>query len=330
MRLAQRTRLTLLTAALLLAAIAGTAAANTLDMNEQTFRSSWRELTFSAGEFSVSCPVTLEGTFTPGSFGTIAKTAGNTMARVTRTGFGTCTGGTARALAETLPWSVKYSSFAGTLPNITGVTAHLIGASFLVNPRGLEMNCLGRTEESHPIDLAFERNASSEITGARLNEALTIPLTGGGFCGLFSGSVSGRASVTDAGSSRVLKLFLEGPPPVLVGPPERTRLEDLSIREPVRIGQIFVVNTDQIDEARLIIVTKEGTSPALFRLLGGVAEDCSFPTQRLRPRQESSCTVRVEYLGTPAQRPAEMTVRVEYLLGNNLAPDIQRFRVTAN
>jgi len=329
MRLARRAALALLAPALLLAVIGGIATARTLDMNEQTFRATWSELTFFTTETSVSCPATLEGTFIPESLGRTAKTAGNTIGRVTRASIGTCTGGTARPLTETLPWSVQYASFSGTLPNITGVTTNVIGAAFLIRPRTVEVSCLGRTEASHPIGVTFERNASAEITGARLNESLTIPVTGELFCSFSPpASVRGRASVTDAGSSNVLKIYLEEPPQDLGGR-ERGVLDDITMTEPVRIGQSSVKNYDQTDEIHGILVTKEGTSPGLFNLLSGTAEDCSTAGNRLRPRAGNMCTVRVEYIGTPGQRRAEMTVRIEFLIGNNMAREIERLFVIA-
>jgi len=316
MRLARRANLTLLVAGLLLAAIAGSAAATTLDMSETTFRGVWRELTFTAAESSVTCPVTLEGTFLPESLGRIAKTAGNTMGRVTTTGVGTCTGGTVTALNETLPWSVKYSSFAGTLPNITTVTANVTGASFQVRPRSVEVSCLARTEASHPAGLTFERNTSAVITAARLNEASQIPLTGGFLCSFANGTMRGSASVTDAGSSTALELFLEAPPEPFGGTESRGP-NDIIMREPVRIGQSIIKNYNMTDEIHNIML--EAEKPELFRVLNGATEDCSRAGLRLRPNQGNSCTIRVEYLGRPEQRTVSMIIHIEGKLGNNPA-----------
>ncbi len=188
-----------------LGAAAQAAAASTLAIVEPAFRATWRTLTFSATEESrVSCPLTLEGRFVEGTF---AKTSGARIGSVRRATLGECAGGTARVLTETLPWTTQYSSFAGTLPDITSVTMRTVGGAFQIHPTGLS-ECLARTEERSPLVTIAERNHEGIVTGLRVDESATIPLTGGVLCSLVRGKVSGTAELTAAGERAGLSILL--------------------------------------------------------------------------------------------------------------------------
>ncbi|HZV73743.1 MAG TPA: hypothetical protein VFF79_08515 [Conexibacter sp.] len=128
---------------------------------------------------TVSCPVTLNG-FLEGA--TFTKTGGLQIGKVVEARVGTCTGGSVRVLTETLPWAVDYSSFNGTLPNITGVGLTLIGLSALISPRE-QPECLLSTESRHPgrvtANVTREAGGLLTIPTARLDETTSIPLRGG-------------------------------------------------------------------------------------------------------------------------------------------------------
>jgi hypothetical protein len=192
--------------AFVLGVAAQAATASTFAIVEPTFRATWRSFVFQGSEGSrVTCPVTLEGTFTGV---TMAKTAGARIGNVTGSSIGTCTGGSARALTETLPWTIQYSSFSGVLPEITGVTMRAIGAGFKIHPTSLP-ECLARTEERNPLTLAMARDAEGIVTSMRAEEGVTYPLTGEFLCSLVTGRVSGTAeTVTVARETQQVEILL--------------------------------------------------------------------------------------------------------------------------
>jgi hypothetical protein len=120
----------LLTAALaattLFAALAATtASASSFSISNSNIRAVFRPLIFRASEGStVSCTVTLEGTF---HYRTLLKSERTLIGYITRAiaGLPNCrsegisTNMRARVLTETLPWHVRYISFAGRLPSVT-------------------------------------------------------------------------------------------------------------------------------------------------------------------------------------------------------------------
>lgn len=190
-----------LTAALLLA-LAIPAAASKLSYSVNEFRIMWSTLSFSAAEggISITCPVTLEGSFLER---TATKVAGVLRARITRSTVGTCREGRATILGETLPWNVTYQSFTGTLPNISGVRYALLNAAFQVEP-GLGIRCLARTSSEFPAAGDAARDANGRITSLTPDSSLAIPTTGNAECprfGIFTGS--GEVFVQGSSSTRV-------------------------------------------------------------------------------------------------------------------------------
>lgn len=207
-----RTRSKLLLAALTATALLGiavqSASANRLSIqeSERGFRAAWTSLTLTAGGRSVSCPVTLEGSL---QIATLNKRAGTSLGRVTGAAVGTCTRNSMTILRETLPWEVQYSSFGGTLPNITSVTLNVLGLSFQVNLEGII--CLARTSASQPARYIAELS-SGRFTSLRADESATIETGGGLFCALFSPpSFSGTATVTSREGREPVTFQLIGP-----------------------------------------------------------------------------------------------------------------------
>ena len=158
----------------------------------------WRPLTFNStggGVREVKCNVTLEGTFHQR---TITKVAGLLMGYVTRAILNECSQGAATILTETLPWHVQYAGYTGTLPNITGITQDLIGASYRVQPEGF-LACLSVTEVNHP-GVAISNVTRGEVLTQRVDETATIPLQG--FCAFGGeGKLSGTGTVTVLGGT---------------------------------------------------------------------------------------------------------------------------------
>lgn len=176
-------------AALVLSVAASAASASRLSVSTQSFRFNWSSLAISGPSgsgYRVECAVTLEGSF---HRSTTTKTAGQLLGYIARSTLGTCTGGTATLLAETLPWHITYQAFTGTLPNITGVVANFSGVSIGVTDAGIP--CLLRTEPATPVSATAIREGGSTVTGVRLDETDLIPATGNIFCRTLRLNLSG-------------------------------------------------------------------------------------------------------------------------------------------
>ena len=176
-------------AALALGAATGTASANRLSISSQSFRLNWAPATIagqSGSGISVECNLTFEGSF---QRTTTEKTVGQPLGDITRPTLGTCTGGSATLLSETLPWHITYEAFTGTLPNITGVVARFIGVSIGITDSGLP--CLLRTEAEHPVSATAIRGEGSTVTGVRFDETDLIVGAGNFVCRMLRLNLSG-------------------------------------------------------------------------------------------------------------------------------------------
>lgn len=190
-------------ATLALAVAVGSASANRLSYSETRFRIIWTSLTFSesGGNFPISCPVTLEGSF---HSATMAKVTEALVASITRAVVNNvgCTEGQATILAESLPWHVTFQGFTGRLPNILSVRHYLIGAAFQIEP-GLGIICLARSSAMFPAAGDASREAGGAITSLTPDASLAIPVTGTACptAGIFSGS--GEVFVLGSSERRV-------------------------------------------------------------------------------------------------------------------------------
>jgi hypothetical protein len=190
-----RTKLliTTLGAAVVLAAAVGTATARRLEINNQFIRVVWNELKFVEGGGGgpvFTCPVTLEGSF---HSRTISKVSGQLIGYITRAALtrANCVlaGGAENIRflngveepTNTLPWHVRYDSFEGTLPAITGVRLQIIGFGWLVTMVGV--SCLYKSTEAAPFFGNAILNVGQVVTNLRLREERTIPkFAGGALC----------------------------------------------------------------------------------------------------------------------------------------------------
>jgi hypothetical protein len=205
MRYRSRLALAACAATAVLALAAGGAFARRLELSTQTFLIGWSPLIFEAGGVRVSCPVSLEGSF---HSRTLSKVCGSLIGRVIETKVKECTGGTMTALTETLPWHVRYNSFTGTLPRITGITAMVVGAAFRITPSG-SVACLATTTSREPW---FGRLGVNEASG-RLErvESLsehTIALSGF-FCEFVgAGRLIGTGTIVQADTTTAITVRL--------------------------------------------------------------------------------------------------------------------------
>lgn len=189
--------------ALTLAFAVNSASANRLSYTSQNFRIIWSSLSFSesGGNFPISCPVTLEGSF---HSRTMAKVRDALSAYISRAVVNNeaCSEGHATILTETLPWHVTYQSFTGSLPSITTVRYKLLGAAFRIEPT-FGVACLARSSAMFPAAGNATREARGAITSLTPDSSLAIPVTGTACpsAGIFAGS--GEVYVLGSTTTRV-------------------------------------------------------------------------------------------------------------------------------
>jgi len=167
-----RLLLVVIGAAVTLGALVGTASANRLSTTNRNIRATWAQMVFEgAFEQTVVCPVTLEGSL---HSNVIAKTAGALVGFISRgtVNSNNCTGGNATILQASLPWHVRYASFAGTLPNITSITTNIIGAQFRVLSSA-GASCLFTTSTTQPASGTFNRAAGGALTSVDVAGRIT-------------------------------------------------------------------------------------------------------------------------------------------------------------
>lgn len=185
-------------AVMLLGAFASAASARNLSTSSQTLRAAFREITFSGAFGSANCTVTLEGSFHQR---TQAKVASSLVGYITRSDLGPCAAGGVTLLRESLPWHIRYSSFSGTLPNITAFRATIISVAARVQEAFV--GCLFRSEATNPITVTFNRET---VTGAVTTATVagTVPTT----CGVSGTFGSSASAVTVLNSATRITLTL--------------------------------------------------------------------------------------------------------------------------
>jgi hypothetical protein len=165
-----RTKLILagLTAALVMAFAANSASARNLSISHgELWLVTWEQLRFvSGGVPVVECDVTLDGSF---HYRTFLKVRDSLVGYITRAISNHCLTGSATILTTNLPWHIRYQSFEGTLPNITGIRLRLILAEFRLHT-SINTFCLARTSETEPAEGVARLSAG---TGRRLVTGLT-------------------------------------------------------------------------------------------------------------------------------------------------------------
>jgi len=154
MRSRSRLILTALAATALLALAIGDASAGRFSTNEKNFEFIWDnaltgttklEVIANSAGFNIQCKLTLLGRFREN---TILKATGLNQGTFNHGEFRECEGGSATIRAETFPWSFRYRSFAGSLPDITNIRTGLLGARYRWESGGL--TCETQTEPNHP------------------------------------------------------------------------------------------------------------------------------------------------------------------------------------
>jgi len=161
-----------LAASALLAALTTSAAAREIATSAQNARAVFRPLILFSGETRVSCTVTLEATF---HYRTIRKIE-SLIGYVTRAIIDepNCRSEgplgrnlRARVLTETLPWHIRYISFAGRLPAVT-LRLRLIRAGFDI----INVPLVGTCKVNATIEGVVGGPGGREITEGTRNATL--------------------------------------------------------------------------------------------------------------------------------------------------------------
>lgn len=183
-------------AALLLLVAVGSASASHLSVNEQRYRIAWTSLEYVEPVFNTAtlCPITLEGSFHSATF---TKTAGALIGYINSASVqNPCRNGEATLLTATLPWTVQYAGFRGTLPNITGIVERLVGFALQFHSTVTGTTCLMRSEAAHPLQWIAEVEGGV-ATRVTVEPTQSIP------CGsFFEGHFRGSGILTRPGATR--------------------------------------------------------------------------------------------------------------------------------
>ena len=201
MRTRGRLLLAGLASATLLSTAVSTAAANRLSVSETEFEVKWEALVFAEAFTNITCPVTMLGRF---HSRTIVKVTRILVGMINHAVVGRCEfDGRATVLQETLPWHITYDGFIGTLPAITHIRLHMVGASFRV---GDGIFCLARTDFAEPaVGTAVTRTATGQISTLNANPEAEIEVDERvGLCALAEDvSLSGNGRVTTLSGSLI-------------------------------------------------------------------------------------------------------------------------------
>jgi hypothetical protein len=179
-------------ASVLLGSLVASSSARTLSSNSNNLSATWSTMNFSGGFGTVECEVVLSGT----NQSTNNKTVNAAIGSITAANVPACRRGGATILRETLPWTVTYRSFAGTLPNITAIATNVLGASFRMREPTFGATCLARSSAASPNIGTYNRNTT---TGAITSVAAsgTIPCLGAlNVPGTISGTSTANSAVT--------------------------------------------------------------------------------------------------------------------------------------
>jgi hypothetical protein len=152
-----------LTAALLVLGVVATAYANRVSISSTGIRIVWTQLEFSdpSSGIRIKCPAALEGSFHSRS---IAKVSGALIALATSATITTasCTGGSVRLVAASLPWHIRYNFFTGTLPSIAEVHVQFVNVEFeAVIPLFEGLLCRYRSTAESPALMTLKREIST-------------------------------------------------------------------------------------------------------------------------------------------------------------------------
>lgn len=184
-----------------IAIAAGSATATRLEVSSTPFKIVFNPLAITYGTTTIRCPITLEGTFAARSF---LKTSGAQIGSLVRSNVATssCVNGRMTYNNETLPWSVNYTSFSGTLPSISAIRASLVGVSFNIEGP-LILPCRFTTKSAESWTTELSREAGGSLTTVGANGTITSETAG---CTTATFGERGRIS-TESGGPIAMRLI---------------------------------------------------------------------------------------------------------------------------
>jgi len=147
---------------------------------EAAVRATFSSLRFTGLFGTEECAVTLSGTLA----GATRKTAGWLAGAVQSAPVGTCSRGSLSLPAEALPWMLRYRSFQGTLPTISGVSLSVNEIAVVITEFGVR--CLYRGTGTARLNAPEATQLSLEGT---------LPLVSGEFCSS-SGALTGVGTLS--------------------------------------------------------------------------------------------------------------------------------------
>lgn len=163
--------------------LASAASGRSLSLSSQTFRGSYASVEFAGGFGTTTCQLTLEGSL---HSRTIEKVPGSLIGYITRAILRKpCAQGDATILTATLPWHIRYSSFTGTLPDITSVNSTIVGLAFRALEPVFGLGCLARSTPERPVTFTNEKQGGNGFTSSSLGGSIPTD------CGL-NGTIRSR------------------------------------------------------------------------------------------------------------------------------------------
>jgi len=309
-----RARLALLSVVVTLLLTTSIAGAAALSVNTTTFRVAFTSLSFATGIVTIRCAVTLNGVIDRD----IEKTRGLVVGAIIGGTLGrSCTEGSATLLRETLPWDLSYSSFTGTLPNITSVnlTSTRLGAQL----SAFGVTCLYASTEAALSRVSINLSGSGQVTGLRMDESASIPKRSGiEWC---------PAAISMQGTGTVTKL--ESADAVVV------RQIATEATSPLRVTPLYgwMPLGNDFSPYLFLTVKRPGTIrigpqetslfpfPVEFDLYVDTCEEVTITYE-----ERGSCVLAGHYGGGNANRPTRGRIRVMFdYNGGNYEKDINLF-----
>jgi hypothetical protein len=155
---------------------------------------------------SINCELQLSGTWRSR---TITKSAGAVIGEVNTGQLVNCSEGQIGLMLTTgtIPWEVRYSSYTGTLPEITSVTFQVVGFRILIRPIG-GISCLYRSTAEAPLVFNAPVTRERIFDRAVIVNASRIPLNAPtmGCPGILE--IRGEGSMTVAGEFASVQIRL--------------------------------------------------------------------------------------------------------------------------
>ena len=186
-----RTLLAAVSATVLLGAFVSSAFARNIEVSTRIRRTLFLSLIFGGGFGNVECEVRIGSSLHASTF---TKTVGSLIGYVTEGNVSRCSRGGATINQASLPWHRRYRSFAGALPNITGLSETITGAEWNIREPTFGITCTVRREASSAI-------GTLAVSGGTVTSE---SVSGTSSCGSFSGSLSGSTTnVTNGSGTRI-------------------------------------------------------------------------------------------------------------------------------